>query len=256
MPRHRVRWLIVPAALLLLSSAPVLRAQAVSFDGPVDTNNCYPFGCYSFGGRYQQAYNGVRFGTSPLQIGSISFFGDEILAGVLASTYTLRLSTTSRPLGALSTTFDDNLGVDAATVYRGMLSGVLVPGQAMNVAFSTPFVFDPAAGNLLLDVVASDATESGLYALDAAFSDEMARVFTLNGGTTGFTDPYGFGLRTQFGTVPVASLTSATTVPEPASLTLVATGLTAMAGASLALRRRRHPRWRGPVSAGDGTPHR
>jgi hypothetical protein len=77
----------------------------------------------------------------------------------------LRLSTTDRGPGSLSSRFDDNFGADTTVVYSGDLrmstqgSGPPDGPRAFNyvVEFQEPFVYDPSEGNLLIDWRASSA---------------------------------------------------------------------------------------------------
>ena len=86
------------------------------------------------------------------------FFGDTLNV----SNVTLRLSTTARSdenRNPLSATFADNIGADVTTVYSGPLSlttsSTMLPNGTRAFDYIIPlqnsFVYNPAAGNLLLD---------------------------------------------------------------------------------------------------------
>jgi len=69
-------------------------------------------------------------------------------------------STTTRSVAGLSATFAENIGADNTLVLSGTLNWATgnVPGPGntlqfdMVFPFTTPFLYDPAAGNLLLDI--------------------------------------------------------------------------------------------------------
>jgi len=70
------------------------------------------------------------------------------------------LSTTTKTHDQLSATFADNVGLDATVVFSGSLaiSSLFTPSNGgpknfdIIVPLTTPFTFDPAAGDLLLDI--------------------------------------------------------------------------------------------------------
>ena len=70
------------------------------------------------------------------------------------------LSTTTNAVADLSTTFADNIGLDNTLVFSGTLAlqtaNLPGPGDTKQFdivfPFTTPFLYDPAAGNLLIDV--------------------------------------------------------------------------------------------------------
>ena len=115
--------------------------------------------------RYQQEVAASDF-TAPVLINSISFRLDGAATAPVSGSYAdfiAQLSTTSQPAGALSTTFANNVGADVKTVFNGPLSFAFTaagPGNGPNafsftLTFTTPFLYNPAAGNLLLEYQSS-----------------------------------------------------------------------------------------------------
>ena len=94
-------------------------------------------------------------------ITSVSWRPDQSMTGPITtvfSNFELRLSTTNATPGGLNSTLGDNTGPDEVLVYSGPItlktdatpqSGPL-PFDYL-IEFQTPFVYDPAQGNLLLD---------------------------------------------------------------------------------------------------------
>ncbi len=75
-------------------------------------------------------------------------------------TLQIHASTTNRSATGLSTTFAENLGTNNTLVFSGPLTWTTanLPGLGNTrqfdyvFPFTTPFLYDPAAGNLLLDI--------------------------------------------------------------------------------------------------------
>jgi len=133
----------------------------------------------------------------------------------------------------ITDTFADNLGPDNTLVLSGPVDvsspGCAGPGVCpfdMIFPFSTPFLYDPTQGSLLLDIHIVGLSGSGSF--DAQFfsfppGGSTAQVVGLLGNLTGEVDTS--GIITQF---------TYEAVPEPASSVLLLGGL----GALVALRRR------------------
>ena len=199
-------------------------------------NNVYP---YVIGGsmRYQQVFNASEFATlgGPQTITDIRYRVDGSFPGAFSLTLPsiqIDLSTTAAAAGSLSTTFAANVGADATTVYDGSLtlSSAGVPAPApfdIVIPLATPFVYDPAAGNLLLDVRKFDgltgtAGPAGFVVLDAVSTSPVtSRVYsffvTSPVADGGFES---YGLVTGFTFAPAA----ANAVPAPPAAAALAFG--------------------------------
>jgi hypothetical protein len=175
---------------------------------PGNNQNAFPFGG-GFGSaastRYQQAYAASDFSSvgGPLLITSVDFLDGT---GKLApSTYSLYFSTITAGIDTLSdVNFDSNRGVDNTLFATLTLTGTAPP----TLTFSgTPFFYDRAHGNLLMDIVVSPGgANSGFGASYLASSNAFgifSRYHNFGTGTTGW------GLVTQFDyqVVPEPSVT-------------------------------------------------
>lgn len=137
---------------------------------------------------------------------------------------------TSGPL--MSTTFSDNVGADNTLVFSGPLSfastgctGPSVCPFDISVNFTTPFLYNPAQGRLLLDLKISGFSGLG-GTLDAvSFTGPPdgtgGSIASVNGGLNAATGILSFGddiVQVRY-----------TAVPEPASEALLVIGVAALA---------------------------
>jgi hypothetical protein len=223
---------------LALAGAGLQADSLILGDPPMlGTGNCDPFGCPGFIGlaTYQQVYLSTAF-PGGISIAGLTFFEGQVLAngGVPAGgTYTLTFSYTSADPGGLNLTNPNlNVGSGSAGFFTGSLPGLTQEpdGGKELVITGTPFVYNPADGNLLLTVTVTGATSPGpfLYLNEAACGPQTAcppgsSVVSSNAyfGTVDGGNILG-GLVTGF------DFTSVTSIPEPGSLALVLAGIAAI----------------------------
>ena len=183
--------------------------------------NAWPFniGAASFRAqRYHQVYGASDFASlsGPQRITQIAFRPDSEAGAAFAATIPsieIRLSTTTKAPDGLSAVFADNVGANDTVVYAGALSlsssfdGPPEGPKAFDIVINlqTPFNYDPAAGNLLLDVRVFSGTLTTF--LDAHTTpDAVSRTYSISGD---INDPLGIpdtvGLVTRFTLESVAN---------------------------------------------------
>jgi hypothetical protein len=220
-------------------------APNANASAPGNSDNRFPF--FTTGGmNYQQVFDASQFSSfgGPQMINEIDFrngiFVNEAFTTTIADIQ-ISLSTTSKAVDGLSSTFADNVGSDSTTVYSGALTlsstNAAGPGGThvfdIAIHFQNDFLYNPASGNLLLSVTNISGADSSIVGKDFwdavnTNGDSVSRVWGPEGdpsATSGTADTLGLIAQFQFG--PSA-------VPEPSSFTLLALG-----GVGLLLARRR-----------------
>jgi len=247
------RLLIVSIIVLLAfgwdSTATAITIVSPSANASVEGNgnNIFPFDIQppAFDSqRYEQVYGASDFGSSTLLITGLAFRPDAEFGRAFSNTLTdvsIFLMTTRNAPDGLSAVFADNEGADKMLVHSGSLSlssaDIGPPGgpKAFDIIINltTAFLYNPASGNLLLEVQNFSGGATTAFDGENMFGDPVSRVVTLdvNGvnDTTGSADT--FGLVTEFLAVSV--------VPEPPSIALF--GSAALVFAAMRRRRRTLP---------------
>lgn len=207
------------APVLLAMVVAALASGGASADvivGGSGDDNTYPFGKTDlYIGEYQQLYNAGAFpGTATIT--SVGFESVKLIAtGPETLTFSLSLSTSPSSIGNPSHDFAANKGADFTTVFD---SSITFTGQNNGtfdlVVPTTPFTYNPAAGNLLVDVVIKSSSGSGLASFNFGPSNDVSRVYWIGGDPRSGATSVGVheGLLTRF------TLTSAASVPEPGVL--------------------------------------
>jgi len=203
---------------------------ANSFPFNISSNSCTD--CPLPSQRYQQVYSASDFSSlsGPQEITQILFRPDAYAGSAFSSTFSniqINLSTTSKAPDFLSTTFANNVGSDDTVVFSGPLSlssaftgpedGPMDFDIVINL--STPFLYNPQAGNLLLDVRNFGGGSTTFFDAQSQSGDSMSRVYTFGANNvnsaTGSADSV--GLITKFVTI-TPSEPPVQRVPEPSSV--------------------------------------
>lgn len=226
--------------LLNLSFIPASSAN-VTFDFPTG-GNCFPFGgCppSNTNIEYQQVYSRYIFGAEPLEITGISFKPEfEKSFGPTPIEFTLTLSTTQTQAGniagdplnkPITTSFSENLGTNTVVVFSGTAifssSGQNV--FDINLPFTTPYIYDPSMGNLIVGVsnINGGIPFTGFAAGD---SNLVSRYYNnILGEAPNIDVQGGYGLATQFVSLsdPIPVPFPVTPVPEPETYGMLLAGL-------------------------------
>jgi hypothetical protein len=211
-----------------LVSAGPSTATADVIVGASGGGNCAPFGCPFSISHFQQVYAASAF-PGIIDIGSISF-SPVFVRGVgtyAQGTYTVSLGTTTKAVNALDAVFAGNV-TSPLTAFAEFTIATGTSGAPILTIVGPSFRYDPSLGNLLLDVLITNATEGGNVFFD---SDGHGLVTSRAWGTGDVGSVDALGLVTTFGT----SIT-----PEPRTLVLTGSGMLAIAG-FVARRRKSRP---------------
>ena len=193
--------------------------------------------------RYQQVYDASAFsllGGGGGTISEIDLRSDFVFGhgyGALFPSVEIFMTVTARGPDGLSSTFADNLGSNPFIAYsRGPLELVADgPGAFVHIPLQNPFFYDPAAGNLLIEIRNYERTtfpgipqaNAGPFDAYNILGDQISRVYANDvNATTGTADT--LGLTTFFIVTPV---------PEPSTITLFALGIAVF---GVCLHRRKH----------------
>jgi hypothetical protein len=246
--------LLLTTLTLLSLSFISLPVNAVSTTvGGNDNWSRYPFGSdpgnvsatfpdFVAGGVYQQVYSKTAF-SGPVTITQIAFASkSQNTSGPGTATYNfnLALSTTQAAPGALSTNLPANRGTGITQVFSGQYTTTITASDQFDMVIDiTPFTYDPAQGNLLMEITFNapkQFTGGPVLYFVAGSNSNIGRAANPSGTAGGAFSDGTFGLLTRFTTKGAAQVTlgnlaqtfdgtpkSAAVTTSPAGLPVVVT---------------------------------
>jgi len=213
----RLLTLILALALttLVFVGIPVSAVNGTITVGANDNNSRYPIGLdpsangtsfpnFQTGGTYQQVYAKSAF-SGPVTITQIAFASQELTSspGIANYNFNVSLGATAAVPNALSTNLAANRGSQLVPVFSGPLNANITDGAQFDVFIDiTPFTYDPADGNLLMEINFNAPVQfsgGSLLYFRAGANSLTSRAANPSGVAGGaFTD--NFGLLTRFTT--------------------------------------------------------
>ncbi len=224
--QRRFGFAFILAAFLGTCVTTELHAQVVVVPNSLATNDGNGSGTSVSGPasvRWLHIHDASQFGalSGPSFLTQFAYRPDMSLGASGPRSFTLQVyaSTTSRSVDGISTTFAENLGTNNTLVFDGTVNVTTAnlpgPGNTRQFdyvfPFTTPFLYDPAAGNLVLDLQIN--ANGSAVTFDTVSGDPaIGRVF-FSGSSTGTT-----------GDIRASHVTQLTFVPEPATVALLGLG--------------------------------
>jgi hypothetical protein len=176
--------------------------------------------------RWQQVYGASDFGRvgSPMFITEIRF--DESPGGpgfVDTSLPNLRidLSTTAKVPDGLSSTFAENIGANDTVVFSGPFD-FSDNGFGVHIPLQTPFLYDPAQGNLLMDVrnlMTGRVSVPAYIRAEYTVGDSVSVATSLSDANS---------LTGSLSTLGLVTLFTVTPIPEPSTVSLLILGISVL----------------------------
>jgi hypothetical protein len=214
-------------AAAFLAVGPAKADVTVGVNNP-SNGNCYPFLCNDSGQssgpsiEYQQVYNSSAF-PGTITVNGLTFYENTVFGGtgkVLGGTYAFSWGYTSLAAGSLGSLLASNFDLGPAS---GLGAVVIAPGAvSANPSFSfdvTPFTYNPALGNLLLEVDVTDQelipNYSGNSYNEIDQSGATSRAYSFDGNASGVADATGL-------------VTTFSETPEPSYFALLGGGISAL----------------------------
>ncbi len=228
--------LLSPLAVGLLAAAATAQLQVVIPAGAAtragNTSNAFPWGnnASAWGGlRLMCVYDAANFTSQningPILINQLKWRPDNNAGAVAGGTYptaTVQLSTAPIDYTAVTTNYATNHGANVVTAYSGPVVHTATPGAAgwttsswcVDIALTTPFLYDPSAGDLVIDVDYPTGSTAQVGQMDVEGTGSMsARVFAssmypIANGTTqnhgvvvevGYVPPSGYAYSSPYG---------------------------------------------------------
>lgn len=234
------RPLALPLLSILVAHAaprPALAQGSTLVVGLPVSNDCLPFGCGEFLSiRHQQFYDASAFAAfaAPVLIRGFSLFNSVTPGNWLPpGDFAVRLGVSTETRATTTVDLDANLRGALQPFATLHVAAAFQPGDRFTVVGTTPFFYDPALGNLVVDV---DATALGSTWPERpgvywAADDRGTATWSAFSSPSQGSGVWSAGAVTEF---EVAA------VPEPQSLGLVAMGLAG--GALFIVTRRRRGR--------------
>ena len=227
--QRRFGFAFLLAAFLGSCVTTELRAQVVVVPNALATNDGNGSGTSTAGPasvRWLHIHDASQFGalSGPSFLTQFAYRPDMSLGASGPRSFTLQIhaATTTRSVAGMSTTFADNLGANNTLVFDGTVNATTgnLPGPGNTRQFdyvftlTTPFLYDPAAGNLVLDLQ-FEANGSAIR-IDLVSGDPTIREVANGFSSTG----------TSGSSLPTSRVTQFTfgPVPEPATVALLGLG--------------------------------
>lgn len=150
--------------------------------------------------RSQQVYRNTEFPAQSIRIKELRFRPDRVWGyafSTVISNLQVHLSTTSKDPSGLSATYAENTGPDDTTVFSGSLaisSQFTGPAEGpkdfdMVIPLQVPFVYNPAQGNLLMDIrTFSDSGAANLSGISGHPSGSRAYGLDVNSPTAPYVE--------------------------------------------------------------------
>jgi hypothetical protein len=230
--------LAAAAALTVMAASGTETANAAPITvGVADTGNCYPALCNDSGTSvgqsidYQQVYSASEF-SGPLTITSISFLFAPQFGGaglILSGNYIIDLAYAANGVGGLSNSLSSNIVGGTENLFASASSnGTDSANPTATINGQTPFSYNPANGDLLLEIIASNQSNVPNFSGNGYFeADDTGAVtsrawcVTNHGCVADNT-----GLVTEFNLVT----SDPASVPEPLTLSIFGAGLAGAIG--------------------------